>query len=63
MATRQDVARVVEMHDFLDAAEISVVPIGLCERRIGSLVDIAQRRHLEAAGDPRLQIAPSGVHR
>ena len=36
-ATRQDVPRVVEMHDLLQAREISVVHIGLHEVRIGRL--------------------------
>ena len=48
LAARQDVARVVEMHDRLQAREISVVPIGLHEARIGPLVHIAQCRHLKS---------------
>src|SRR6266700_7583773 len=43
LAARQDVARVVEMHDGLQAREIPVVRIGLYKARIRSLIDVAQR--------------------
>src|SRR6266446_3117325 len=63
LAARQDVARVVEMHDRLQAREISVVPVGLDEAWIGPLVHIAQCRHLK----PRLvawrQLEPSLIYR
>ena len=55
-AARQDVARVVEMHDRLDALEITIVAIGFDEGWIWPLVHIAQRRHLKAPlvrGDER----------
>ena len=45
LAARQDVARVVEVHDRLQAREISVVAVGLHEARIGPLVHVAQCRH------------------
>src|SRR3977135_3227662 len=38
-------ARVVEVHDGLEAFEIAVVAIGLHEFRIGPLVHVAQRWH------------------
>jgi hypothetical protein len=42
LASRQDVARVVEMHDLFQAREISIMSVGVDEGWIGPLVDIAQ---------------------
>ena len=49
LAARQDVARVVEMHDRLQAGEVAVVPVGLDEGWIGPLIHIAQRRDLKSS--------------
>src|SRR5882757_1935522 len=45
LTARQHIARVVEMHDLLQAGKISIVPVGLHEGRIRPLVYVAQRRH------------------
>ena len=59
LATRQDVARVVEVHDRLEALEIAIVAIGFDEIRIGPLVHVAQRWHLKSAH----VLSASGRHR
>src|SRR6202011_1330468 len=63
LAARQDVARVVEMHDRLQAREISVVSVGLDEACIGPLVDIAQCRHLKPRPVAWRQLEPSLIYR
>src|SRR6202023_3626440 len=63
LAARQDVARVVEVHDRLQAREISVVRIGLHEGRIGPLVHIAKCRHLNSRLVARRQLDPSLIYR
>src|ERR1700730_14783585 len=63
LAAWQDVASVVEMHDRLQAREISVVPVGLHEGRIGPLVHIAQCRHLNSRLIVWRQLEPSLIHR
>jgi hypothetical protein len=45
LTARQDVPRVVEMHDLLQAGEVSIVTVGFHEGRVGPLVDIAQCWH------------------
>jgi hypothetical protein len=59
---RQHVARVVEMHDGLQALEISIVPIGLDELRIVPLVDVAQRRHSKSPSILGRQGKPPRIH-
>ena len=63
LAARQDVARIVEVHDRLQAREISVVHIGLHEGRIGPLVHIAQCRHLNSRLIVWRQLEPSLIYR
>src|ERR1700704_219028 len=41
LAARQHIARVVEMHDLLQAGKISIMPVGLHEGRIRPLVHVA----------------------
>src|ERR1700681_796417 len=48
LAARQDVARIVEMHDGFQADELSVVSIGLNKCGSMPLVHIAQRRKSNA---------------
>src|ERR1700722_14534300 len=59
LAARQDVARVVEMHDLFQAREISIMSVGLDEGWIGSLVDTAQCRHLHSRLVVWRQLEPS----
>ena len=63
LAARQNVARVVEMHDRLQARKISVVRVSLHEARIGPLVHIAQRRHLKSPLIAWRQLEPSLIYR
>src|ERR1700730_18227133 len=62
LASRQDVARVVEMHYLFQAREISIVSVGLDEGWIGPLVDIAQGRHLHSRLVVWRQLEPSLIH-
>ena len=50
------------MHDFLEAREISIVPVGLDEGGRRTLVDIAQCRHLHSCLIVRRQLEPSRIH-
>src|SRR5882757_6891659 len=54
---------IVEMHDRLQAFEISVVPVGLHEVRRGPLIHIAQRRHLKSRLIVWRQRAPVRIYR
>src|SRR6266404_3388998 len=63
LAARQHIACVVEMHDLLQAREITIVPVRLHEGRIRPLVNIAQRRHLNSSLVVWRQLAPSLIHR
>src|SRR5438552_12008275 len=63
LASRQNVACVVEMHDLLQAREISVMSVGLHKGRIGPLVHIAQSRHLNSRLVIWRQLQPSRIHR
>jgi hypothetical protein len=63
LATRQDVARVVEVHDRLQALEITVVAIRFYEGRIGPLVHVAQRWHPYSRLVVWCQFEPSPIHR
>src|ERR1700676_5037132 len=63
LAARQDVARIVEMHDGFQADEVSVVSIGLNKGGIRPLVHIAQRRHLKARLVAWREPDPSRIHR
>src|SRR6266478_8889984 len=49
LAARENVARVVEMHDGFQAREIPVVRIGFHKVRIRALIDVAQRWYLKAS--------------
>src|ERR1700726_1013231 len=62
-AARQHIARVVEMHDLLQARKISVMRVGLDEGRIRPLVHIAKRRHLNSRLVVRRQLEPSRIDR
>jgi hypothetical protein len=61
LAARQHIARVVEMHDLLQASEISIMPVGLHEGRIGPLVHVAKCRHLNSRLVVRRQLEPSRI--
>src|SRR5215510_16507724 len=61
-AARQDVPRVVEMHNDFEALKISVVPISFDKGRVRPFVDIAQRRHPKAPLVVRHEGKPSRVH-
>src|SRR6267142_647310 len=63
LAARQHVARVVEVHDRLQTREVSIMPVGLHERRIGPLVHIAQCRDLNSRLIVWRQLEPSRIHR
>ena len=62
LASRQDIARIVEMHNPLQAREVSVVPISLHEGGIRPLVDVAQCRHLHSRLVVGRELQPSLVH-
>ena len=57
-AAPQDVARVVEVHDRLEALEVTIVSVGFNEAGIGSLVHIAQRWRLKS---PHCSWLPAGA--
>ena len=61
-AARQKIARVVEVHDRLEALEVTVVPIGFDEGWIGALVHIAKRRHPEACLTIAREREPAHIH-
>src|SRR3984893_11135526 len=63
LASRQGAARIIEMHDRLEALEITVVTVGLHEGRIRALVHIAQCRNLKPASVGVGEVAPSRIHR
>jgi len=63
LASRQHIARIVEMHDRFQAREITIVPVRLHESGIRPLVNITQRRHLNSSLVVWRQLAPSLIHR
>src|SRR3981189_2654768 len=63
LAARQHIARVIEMHDLLQAGKISIMPVGLHEGRIRPLVHVAQCRHPHSCLVVRRQLEPSRVDR
>src|SRR5579859_5845884 len=60
-ASRQDVTRIVEVHDVLQAGEIAVVHVGFDEARVRAPVDIAEGRHLYLASEPPRVFLPVGI--
>src|SRR5216684_7651648 len=63
LAARQHIARVVEMHDLLQAGKISIMPVGPHEGRIRPFVDVAQCRYLNSRLVVRRQLEPSRIDR
>jgi len=59
---RQDVARVVEMHDGLQAFDETVVPVRFDEGRIRVLIYIAERRVPEACLVIACKREPARIH-
>ena len=59
---RQDVPRVVEVHDRLEALEVTIVSIGFDEVWMGPLVHIAQRWHLKSPHVLSCQRAPASIN-
>src|SRR4051794_17924524 len=62
-AAPQDVARVVEAHDRLEALEVTIVSVGFDKARIGSLVHIAQRWRLKSPHVLSCQREPASINR
>src|SRR5258705_13910087 len=63
LAARQHIARVVEMHDMLQAGKIPIMPLGLHEGRIRPPVPAAQCWALYSRLVVRRQLEPSRVDR
>src|SRR5467141_2345353 len=63
LATRQGIAGIVEMHNRLQAFEISIMTVCLHEVRRGPFVNIAQCRHLKPRLILRRQRAPARIYR
>src|SRR5262249_50723303 len=61
LTTREFVARVVEVDDFLQALEVAIVHVGLDEVGARPLVHIPQRRDLELAVELRSEPYPVGI--
>src|SRR2546421_13037750 len=62
-AAPQAVARVVEVHDRLEALEVAIVSVRFDEAWIRSLVHIAQRWHLKSPHVLGCQRAPASINR
>ena len=62
-AAPQDVTCIVEVHDRLEALEVTIVSVGFDEVWIGPLIHIAQRGHLKSPHVPSCQRAPARVNR
>src|SRR5260370_20990820 len=60
-AARQRVARVVEVHDLLEAFEVAVLRVCLHERGVRPLVDIADRHGAKSAVERRGECVPRGI--
>src|SRR5260370_38513330 len=60
-AARQRVARVVEVHDLLEALEVAVLRVCLHERGVRPLVDIADRPGAKPAVERRGKRVPRGI--
>src|ERR1700730_5433459 len=63
LASRQGVARIIEVHDRLEALEIAVVTVGLHKSGIRPLVHVAQCRDLISASIVGSELAPSRIYR
>src|SRR5260370_34203587 len=61
VALRQDVARVVEMHDLFEALEVAIVHVSLHKAWRGAHVDIAQSGHLELGVELRSAFKPLSI--